>query len=87
MKDLLEKHWHHLPKEEALDLLDSDAGRGLDRFAIEDRQRDFGPNVLTQRKGKGPLLRFLLQFHQALVYILLAAVVIKTMLGAWVDRA
>jgi hypothetical protein len=43
--------------------------------------------VLTQRKRKGPLLRFLLQFHQALVYILLAAVVIKTMLGAWVDRA
>jgi cation-transporting P-type ATPase F len=31
------------------------------------------------------MLRFLLQFHQALVYILLAAVIIKAMLGAWVD--
>ena len=87
MKDLLEKHWHHLPKGEVLDLLDSDADKGLDRFAIDERQRDFGPNVLTQRKGKGPLLRFLLQFHQALVYILLAAVVIKIMLGAWVDAS
>jgi len=87
MKNLLEKHWHHLPEEEVLDLLDSDAVKGLDRFEIEERQQNFGPNSLTQRKGKSPLLRFLLQFHQALVYILLAAVVIKIMLGAWVDAS
>ncbi len=87
MKPLLEKHWHHLPRDEVLDLLDTDAKKGLDRFEVEERQQNFGPNVLTQRKGKGPLLRFLLQFHQALVYILLAAVVIKLMLGAWVDAS
>ena len=87
MKPLLEKHWHHLPQTEVLDLLDTDAGKGLDRFEIDERQRNFGPNRLTQRKGTGPLLRFLLQFHQALVYILLAAVVIKIVLGAWVDAS
>ena len=87
MKPLMEKHWHHLPRDEVLDLLDTDAKKGLDRFEVEDRQQNFGLNVLTQRKGKGPLLRFLLQFHQALVYILLAAVVIKLMLGAWVDAS
>ncbi len=32
MKPLLEKHWHHLPQEEVLDLLDTDPDRGLDRF-------------------------------------------------------
>ena len=85
MKPLLEKHWHHLPQGEVLDLLDADAKGGLDRFEVEQRRQNFGPNMLTQRKGKGPLLRFLLQFHQALVYILLAAVAIKLMLGAWVD--
>jgi magnesium-transporting ATPase (P-type) len=85
MQTLLEKHWHHLPLEEVLDLLDTDPEKGLDRFEVEDRQQDFGPNALTQRKGQGPLLRFLLQFHQALVYILLVAVVIKALLGAWVD--
>ena len=87
MKSLLEKHWHHLPHEEVLDLLDSDLNKGLDRFDVEERQQDFGPNALTPRKGKGPLLRFLLQFHQALVYILLAAVLIKLALGAWVDAS
>ena len=85
MNTLLEKHWHHLPHDEVLDLLDTSVKTGLDRFEVEERQRKFGPNVLTQRKGKGPFLRFLMQFHQALVYILLAAVVIKLMLGAWVD--
>jgi cation-transporting ATPase F len=81
MQTLLEKHWHHLPQEEVLDLLDTDPEKGLDRFAVEDRQQNFGPNALTQRKGQGPLLRFLLQFNQALVYILLVAVIIKVMLG------
>ncbi|HHJ15381.1 MAG TPA: cation-transporting P-type ATPase [Gammaproteobacteria bacterium] len=85
MQTLLEKHWHHLPREEVLDLLDTNPDKGLDRFEAEDRRQNFGPNALTRRKGQGPLLRFLLQFHQALVYILLAAVVIKVMLGAWVD--
>lgn len=87
MKDILEHHWHHLPEAEVLDLLDSDQGKGLDRFEIEERQQNFGPNQLSERKGQGPLVRFLLQFHQALVYILLGAVVIKIMLGAWVDAS
>ncbi len=85
MKTLLEKHWHHLPQEEVLDLLDTDMDKGLDQFEVEKRQQDYGPNALTQRKGQGPLLRFLLQFNQALVYILLVAVIIKLLLGAWVD--
>ena len=87
MNTLLEKHWHHLPKDELLDLLDTEEKTGLDRFEVEDRQAQFGPNILTQHKGHGPLVRFLLQFHQALVYILLGAVVIKLMLGAWVDAS
>ena len=85
MKPLLEKHWHHLPQEEVLDLLDTDPDKGLDRFELEDRQQNFGPNALTQREGRGPLMRFLMQFNQALVYILLAAVIIKLFLGKWVD--
>ncbi len=85
LDSLLKKHWHHLPQEEVLDLLDTDEDKGLDRFEVEERQHNFGPNALTQRKGQGPLLRFLLQFNQALVYILLVAVIIKLFLGAWVD--
>ncbi len=39
------------------------------------------------RKGKSALTRFLLQFHQPLVYILLAAGVITALLGEVVDSS
>ncbi|HQT32264.1 MAG: carbonate dehydratase [Hydrogenophilales bacterium 17-61-76] len=87
MQDLLEKHWHHLPATEVLDLLDANDERGLDLFDISERQTRFGPNALTPPKGKRPLRRFLEQFHQALVYILLAAILVKLALGGYVDAA
>ncbi len=87
MNDSTQKHWHHLPCEEMLELLATDAQTGLDQAAVEERQNLYGPNSLAKRPGQGPLLRFLLQFNQALVYILLVAVIIKLVLGAWIDAA
>jgi len=85
MDILLSKHWHHLPADEVLDLLKSDREKGLDIFDVEHRQKRFGPNVITAKKGKGPLMRFLLQFHQPLIYILMAAGIITAFLQEWVD--
>ena len=85
METFLGKHWQHLRESEVLDLLETDLDRGLDLFAVENRQARFGPNAITQRTGQGPLVRFLLQFHQPLVYILLAAAVITALLQEWVD--
>ena len=80
MNTLFGKHWHHIPKEEVLDLLDSDPQNGLDIFEIKHRRERFGLNVLTPKKGKSPLMRFLLQFNNPLVIILLAASVITAVL-------
>ncbi len=85
MKDLISQHWHHLPINEVVELLESDREKGLDRFAVENRLAEYGPNAITARKGHGPLIRFLLQFHQPLIYILIAAGVITALLGEWVD--
>ncbi len=85
MDNLLGKHWHHLPIEEVIDLLDGNPNAGLDLLDVQNRREQFGANVLTAKKGKGPLLRFLLQFHQPLVYILLAATLITLLLREWVD--
>ena len=85
MQKLIGKHWHYLPAEEVIDLLESDPGKGLDLFDIEDRRQRFGPNTITTKKGRGPLSRFLLQFHQPLVYILLAASLVTITLKEWVD--
>jgi cation-transporting ATPase F len=87
METLIGKHWHHLPTAEVVDLLGADPGRGLDIFEVERRRRHFGPNVLTPPRPKSPLVRFLLQFHSSLVYILLVSAVVTGLLKDWTDAA
>jgi len=82
---ILSKHWHHLPVQEVLDLLEVNADRGLDVFEVAHRRERFGPNVITRSKTQGPLVRLFLQFHQPLIYILLAAVLVTALLREWVD--
>ena len=79
------KNWYALSPEESLSLLRSDQKKGLAKSEIDKRQQEFGENSLTESKGHGSLMRFILQFNQALVYILIVAVIIKIFLGAWVD--
>jgi Ca2+-transporting ATPase len=85
LEDLLGRHWHHLPTSEVIQLLETNSESGLERFALGHRQAEFGPNQLTPRKGRSAWLRFLLQFHNPLIYILLAAGVIKLIMGGFVD--
>jgi len=49
MHSLLGKHWHHLPTDEVLDLLDTNIQQGLDVFEVKHRQERFGLNLLTSR--------------------------------------
>ncbi|BAN34384.1 P-type HAD superfamily ATPase [Sulfuricella denitrificans skB26] len=82
---LLEKHWHHLSSNEVAELLDSDLVHGLNDDEVRRRRESFGANLLTPKAGKSAWLRFLLQFHQPLIYILLAAASITAFLQEWVD--
>ncbi|WP_272698718.1 cation-transporting P-type ATPase [Desulfovibrio sp. Fe33] len=85
METLLEKHWHHLEGSEAARFLDADPARGLDEFEVERRFQRFGENLISGKKGRTALSRFMLQFHQPLVYILIVAGVVTAILGEWID--
>lgn len=85
MEALIGKHVHQLPAEEVLALLGTDPSKGLDVLEVRARQERFGPNAIPVRHGHGPLMRFLLQFHTPLVYILLTAAAITALLHEWVD--
>ena len=87
METLIERLWHHTAADEVVRLLKSDSKSGLDRFEVEARQRHFGSNSIPVRGGPGPLIRFLMQFHQPLLYILLTAAVITALLDEWVDAS
>ena len=60
-------------------------GDGLSAAEAAQRLERHGPNRLTERRGRGPLVRFLLQFHNVLIYVLLVAAVVTALLGHWVD--
>ncbi|AVZ78981.1 carbonate dehydratase [Zoogloeaceae bacteirum Par-f-2] len=58
---------------------------GLDAATAAERLRQYGPNTLPQPPRRGPLARFMLQFHNVLIYVLLAAGVITALLGHLID--
>lgn len=58
---------------------------GLEPGEALHRLERYGPNRLTPRRGRGPVARFLLQFHNVLIYILLLAAVVTALLQHWVD--
>ena len=47
-------------------------------------ERD-GPNRLPQPPKQSPLVRFLYQFHNVLIYVLLGAAVLTAVLEHWID--
>ena len=81
----LQEQWHHLSTREVFQLLDSNLETGLTSQEATKRQEHYGSNELKGNPGKSPLVRFLLQFNQPLLYILLIAGVIKAFLGEWVN--
>jgi Ca2+-transporting ATPase len=79
--------WHHLPTEEVVRILEGNLPTGLSANEVLSRQKKFGPNRVTARRGTPAWRKFLQQFHQPLVYILLLAVGVTASLGEWVDSA
>jgi Ca2+-transporting ATPase len=85
MNEILDKQWHRLPEAEVIASLDTAPDTGLDSTGAGLRQEQYGPNTIIQKKGRSPVVLFLLQFHQPLVYILLAAGTVTAALREWVD--
>jgi len=85
MKPQNDPVWYQLANEKVAELLDVKFENGLAADAITPRQEKYGRNKLTPHKRISEFLRFLLQFHQPLLYILLAASIITLLLGEIVD--
>jgi magnesium-transporting ATPase (P-type) len=77
---------HHQQADAVLLALSSSA-QGLTQAEALKRLSEHGPNRLTPPAKRGALMRFLLQFHNVLIYVLLAAAVVTALLAHWVDTA
>lgn len=78
--------WHALPADAVLARLLT-RREGLSNEEAAARRARFGPNALPAPKKRGPLLRFLLQFHNVLIHVLLASALVTAFMGHWVDAA
>ena len=76
--------WHALDADAALRTLGSGAA-GLGTGDARERLARHGPNRLQAPPRRSALLRLAAQFHNVLLYIMLAAAAITAALGHWID--
>lgn len=81
MEAVLSGRWWALPVDEVVDTLDVDPEVGLAESVASARLDLFGPNQLKHRPGPTLVRRFLVQFKDPLVALLLVAIVVS--LFAW----
>ncbi len=77
--------WHSIPAEQVVGKWDSDLEQGLGINTVAERLQEYGANRLPTAGKRSALQRFFQQLHNVLIYVLLAAVIGKLLLGEWVD--
>ncbi|MCC6303161.1 MAG: cation-transporting P-type ATPase [Gammaproteobacteria bacterium] len=80
-----EPPWHSREASGVLSRLETDAARGLSTHDAELRLARHGPNQLPSPPRRPPWLRLLLQFHNVLIYVMLAGAAVTALLEHWVD--
>ncbi len=77
--------WHTRDADEVMQAQRVARRDGLAEAEASARRERHGPNTLPQPPRRGSVARFLLQFHNVLIYVLLAAGAITALLGHWID--
>lgn len=76
--------WHSETPEKVLEVFRAHR-QGLSQSEAEQRLAKHGPNRLPEEPKEHPLRRFLRQFNNVLIYILLAGAILTALLQEWLD--
>ena len=79
------EQWYTQAVRELDRSFETNLASGLTSAQVKQRQKQYGANQLKGKPGKSPIIKFLEQFNQPLLYILLIAGVVKAFLGEWVN--
>jgi len=79
-----QKLWHTLSAEKSLEFLKAST-TGLSHDEATKRLVKYGPNRLPETARRSGFIRFLLQFHNILIYVLIVSAVITAMFEHWID--
>ena len=69
--------WETLRKEEVLQKLKTDKRGGLAKQEVENRQKEYGKNKLKEKPKETILVRFIKQFNDFMIIILIIASIIS----------
>jgi len=84
IKESAPVNWYSQPVSSVFKELQCDSS-GLSSIEAKSRLEKYGPNQIPSHKGELPVKRFLLQFNNILIYVLLVAALISALLTQWVD--
>ncbi len=76
--------WHILSVKEVFTELAS-RENGLSTAEVDKNREKYGWNRLPEPPRRSPLVRFFSQFNNILIYVLLGAAVVTTLLADWID--
>lgn len=77
--------WYQVEIGQAVQMLESDLGKGLDDSRVKAKREKFGSNELEEEAGKPIWSMFLDQFKEFLVILLFIAAIVSGFLGEWFD--
>lgn len=84
MNNTARQPWHNVTPDSVLSAFDTSRD-GLHESDAQQRLEKYGPNRLPEAPKRSAWVRFLLQFHNILIYVLLGAAVITALLNHLVD--
>lgn len=85
LEHLPQKQWHQISTADVAADLKTDLSMGLSSLEVPQRHEVYGFNELKGKAEKSPVIRFLMEFNQPLIYILLVAGIVTLLLKDWVD--
>lgn len=79
--------WYAKEARDILERLETDPEQGLASAEVLAQTEEFGLNVLPARKRTSAFVRFLMHFHDILIYILFSAALVTLVLRHYADTA
>lgn len=80
-----QNHWHSVDEQTTVQTLETEATQGLSAQEAQARLTRFGSNELPAKPPTPLWRRFLRQFNNLLIYVLLSAAVLAGFLQEWID--
>ena len=81
----IRKKWHSMDVDSVVLELKTSIDEGLSEDEVKKRIEEYGENKIPEKKKRNALVRFLLHFHNILIYVLIAAAGVTALMDHWID--